>query len=230
MATTVATAITAIRERLDEATASQWSTVQLRRWLNEGVKDIARRTFHYQDIDTIAVVASTGTYNAAADVLRINQIYFSPTADTTQKIPLQARAWEAMDNVWWNRQDLESGYPVMWATRGYSPSCQIKLFPVPSVAGTLYLNVVRMPADLDISGGTGNVDCPDAWIEIAYFYCAYMAFTKDRDWEAADRAFQQYGSMIDNMIEHGDYSNVAGEFTWSGSGHLPNWLTNPNWV
>lgn len=231
--TTVATAVTSIRERLDELSPSQWSNVQLRRWLNEGVKDIARRTFHYEDVKTIPIVfpdVSNGIYIADASVIRINQVYFSPTADTTEKFPLQARAWEAMDNIWWNRQDLQSGYPVLWSTRGYSPQLQIKLFPVSSVAGTLYMNCVRMPVDLDITTGTGNVDCPDAWIEIAYFYCQYMARMKDRDWDAAKMAFEQYGSMIDNMIEHGDYSNTADEFTWSGGGYLPNWLTNPNWV
>lgn len=226
MPTTVATAVTALRERLDEATASQWSNVQLRRWLNEGLRDIGRRTFHYQETDTIAVVANTGTYTASADVIRINQMYFSPTADTTQKIPLLARTWDAMDQTWGNRQDMVSGYPVMFATRGYSPQVSIKLYPVPSVAGTLYLNVVRMPAELDIAGGTGNIDCPEAWVEIAYFYCEYMARRKDRDFEAAQESFNQYGMMIDNMITNGDYLNAPGEFLFTGTHHLPTWLTD----
>lgn len=226
---TVATAITALRERLDEAVASQWDDVQLRRWLNEGIKDIARRSFHYQDVDTISVTANVGTYTAQSDVLRINQIYYTPTGDATQLIPLAPRVWDAMDQVWGNRQNIVSGYPSMFASRGYSPTVSIKLYPVPSVAGTLTLNVVRMPADLDIAGGSGNVDCPDGWVEIAYFYCEYMARRKDRDYEAAQEAFNQYGSMIDNMIQNGDYVNAPGEFTMGRQGYLPNWLTDPNW-
>lgn len=229
MATTVATAITAIRERLDEATASQWSEIMLRRWLNEGLRDIGRRTYHYQTASTLAVVAGTGTYTADADIIRINQVYFQPTADTTQKIPLQARTWAAMDEVWGNRQDLQSGYPVMFATRGYSPQVIIKLFPVPSVAGTLFMNTARMPANLDIAGGTGNIDCPEAWVEIAYFYCEFMARRKDKDYEGAKDSFEQYGLMIDNMITNGDYLNATDEFVFHGAGWLPGWLVDPNW-
>lgn len=229
MATTVATAVTAIRERLDEATASQWSQVMLRRWLNEALRDIARRTFHYQATDTQAVTAALGTYTIDADIIRINQVYFTPTADLTQKIPLQARTWAAMDEVWGNRQDMESGYPVMFATRGYSPTLSIKLYPVPSVAGTLYINSVRMPADLDITNGTGNIDCPEAWVEVAYFYCEYMARRKDRDYDAARESFEQYGMMIDNMVANGDYVNAPDEFVFAGAGWLPGWLVDPNW-
>ena len=222
MATTVATAVLALRERLDEASASQWSNVQIRRWLNEALRDIARRTFHYQGTDTQAVVAGTGTYTADADIIRINQVYFQPTADTTQKIPLQPRTWAGMDQIWGSRQDMESGYPALYATRGYSPAVTIKLYPVPSVAGTLYLNTVRMPANLDIATGTGDIDCPEAWVEVAYFYAEFMARRKDRDYEAAKESFEQYGMMIDNMITNGDYMNAPDEFTFSGAGFLPN--------
>jgi len=228
MATTVADAITAIRERLDEATASQWSQVQLRRWLNEGIRDIARRTFHYQTVDTIAVVAGTGEYTLDADVIRVNQCYFTPTGDI-QLYPLSSRQWDAMDQVWGPYQNQEGGYPAMFSVRGYSPNTLVKLFPVPSVTGTLTFNNVRMPAAIDITSGTGNVDCPEAWLEVAYFYCEYMARRKDKDYEAAQESFTQYGLMIDNMIANGDYLNAPGEFIMARGGWLPDWLVNPNW-
>lgn len=229
MATTVAIAITAIRERLDEQTASQWTDVQLRRWLNEAIRDIARRTFAYQDIDTIAVSASDGQYTLDADVLRVNQVYFTPTGDT-QLYPLQLRQWDAMDQVWGPWQNTEGGYPALATVQGYSPNTFIKLFPVPSVAGTLTLTVARMPAAIDITSGTGDVDCPEPWLEIAYFYCEYMARRKDRDMEMSQESFQQYGLMIDNMIANGDVLNAPNEFVLGRSGWLPQWLTDPNWV
>ncbi len=229
MPTTVADAVTSIRERLDEATSSQWTDQQIRRWLNEGIREMARRTFHYQDSDTIAVLAGTGIYTCDTDVLRINQVYWSPTTDTTQKIPLEAHQWATMDQQWGNRQDLQSGYPFSFATRGYAPTLTIKLFPVPTVTGTLYLNVARMPAQINVAAGGGNVDAPEGWVEVAYFYCEYMARRKDRDMEMSGEAKQQFEMLIGSMIENGDYTNAPDEFTWTGTGYLPDWLTNPNW-
>lgn len=227
MPTTVTTAITAIRERLDEPTAAQWTDIQLRRWLNEGIRDIARRTFHYTDIDTIAItVPSTGLYAAQSDVIRINNVYFTPTADPTRKMPLEPHAWEGLDQVWWDYQDRAMGDPFVFGVYGYAPTTMIKLYPVPTRAGTLTLHVARMPAVLDVTGGTGNVDCPDAWLEVAYDFCEYMALKKDRQSEYWQSTFNLYEQKIQAMIDNGDYLNAPGEFIWAGANPLPRWLTD----
>lgn len=228
MSTTVATCITTLRERLDEPTPAQWTDVQLRRWLNEGIRDIARRTMHLTDVKTIAVSAGTGTYTSSADVLRINHVYFSPTADTTRKIPLEARAWDSLDNIWWDQQDRATGDPILFGVYGYSPSVTLKLFPTPTRAGTLYLHVARTPAVLDVTGGSGNIDCPEGWLELALDYAEYMALRKDRDERWKD-AYALFNEKLTSMIQQGDYLNVAGEFSWDGPTPVPRWLTDPNW-
>lgn len=229
--TSVADAVTSIRERLNESSASQWTDVQIRRWLNEGIRDMARRTFHYQDSDTIAVTggANNGIYTCATDVLRINQVYWTPDSDTSQKVPLQAHQWATMDQYWGNRQDQQSGWPFLWATRGYCPTLSIKIFPVPSEDGDLYLNVARLPAAINVASGGGDVDAPEAWIEVAYFYCEYMARRKDRDMEWAMDSKNQYDSLINSMIVNGDYTNAPDEFIWNGRNYLPDWLVNPGY-
>jgi hypothetical protein len=224
MATTVTTAITRLRERLDEPTAAQWTDVQLRAWLNEGIRDIARRTFHYTDTDTVAVtVPSTGLVTVPSDVIRINACYFQATADQTRKQPLQARAWDAMDNVWWDYQDRSYGDPVFYSVYGYAPTVTIKLYPVPSRAGNLLLHVARMPAAIDITSGTGNVDAPDAWLEVAYDYCEYMALRKDMQprWQESKALYEEH---LAEMIQNGDYLNAPDEFVWNGPNALPTWL------
>lgn len=227
MATTVATAVTALRERLDETTAAQWTDVQIRRWLNEAIRDVARRTRHYRDTDTIAVTADDGEYTVDSDVIHIYHAYFTPDGDS-RMIPLDARAFEAMDSIWWDQQNQSGGYPAIWTTYGHSPSLVIKLFPVPSVDGTLTLHVSRLPAALDITSGTGNVDAPEAWLEVAYDYAEYMALRKDRDprWQ---ESFQMYEQKIQNMIEQQEYQNAPGEFVWAGGGMYPSWLVDPSW-
>ena len=225
MATTVATAVTALRERLDETTAAQWTDVQIRRWLNEGIRDIARRTRHYWDIDTIAVTADDGEYVVSDDVLHIKHVYFNPDGDTGRQIPLEARAFEAMNQLWWDRQDQSAGYPSIFTTFGYAPTLTIKLYPVPSVAGTLKLHVARLPADLDVTSGTGNIDVPTGWLEVAYDYAEYMALRKDRDprWQ---ESYQMYEEKVQGLIDMGEYINAPGEFVPTHSGVLPSWLTD----
>lgn len=229
MTTTVATAETALRERLDEPATSQWTPTMLRRWLNEGIKDIARRTFHYEDVKTLAITggANNGEYTVSADTIRINNAYFNPTG-FTQKFPLQPRQWEGMDQIWYDQQDRAGGYPVVYAVRGYSPTLTLKMFPVPSMNGTLYMRVARMPATLDIAAGTGNIDCPDHWMEVAYDYCEYMAKRKDRDpsWK---EAHDLYEGKIADMINNGDYLNAPDEVVWDGPYALDRWLVEPGY-
>ena len=224
MATTVTTAVESLRERLDETTAAQWTDQSLRRWLNEAIRDIARRTRHYWDTDTIAVVASTGEYTVSADVLHVHHVYFQPTGESRQ-IPLEPRAFEAMDSVWLDRQDADGGYPYVYTLFGHAPTLTLKLFPVPSLTGTLTLHVARLPAAIDIASGSGNIDVPDGWLELAYDYAEYMALRKDRDprWQ---ESYQMYEKRVQEMIEMGSYNTAPNEFVWSGSGVLPSWLVS----
>lgn len=225
-ATSVATCVTAIRERLNEPTVAQWTDIQLRRWLNESIRDIARRTFHFTDLKTISIVANTGTYVAAADVIRINNCYFAPTADPTSKYPLEAKAWDSLDNVWWNWQDRASGDPVIFGVYGYSPSVTLKVFPVPTRPGTLYMHCARMPAVLDVTSGSGNIDCPEAWLELAFDYTEYMALRKARDQRWTENK-DLYEQKIQGMIEVGDYLNAPGEFIYDTFGNpVPGYLWN----
>lgn len=229
--TTVTTAVTALRERLDEPTASTWSDVFLRRCLNEGIREIARRTFHWTDVDTIAVtIPSTGLYTLSDDVIRVNDVYFAPTADSTRLIPLENRAWDAMNQIWWDYQNrVQGGDPQFVASYGYAPTTQLKLFPVPYRAGTLHVYVARMPADLDIATGAGNIDMPTGWVEVCYDYAEYMALRKDRQMDVAMQAKAAFDEKLATMIQNGDYLNAPGEFIWDGPYGVPGWIADPNW-
>lgn len=232
--TTVANAVIAIRDRLDEPVAAQWPDTQLRRWLNEAQREIARTTFHWTDIITINVTmpaTANGLYVVPDNVIRINRAYFTATADVTRQQPLQARAWDAMDNVWWDFQTrVQGGDPMCYASFGYSPTVTLKLWPVPYRAGTLTLHVARMPADIDIINGTGNIDMPTPWLEVAYDYCEYMALMKDRQIEVAQMKYAQFQMKLGNMVTNGDYLNAPDEFVWDGAGAgVPRWIADPNW-
>lgn len=228
MVLSVADAVTSVRERLNEATTSLWSDVMLRRWLNEGIKDIGRRTFHYTDTSQVAVVANTSEYTMAANIMRINLCYFVQTGDT-RMLPMTPKQWESMDRIWMSQQNTFVSYPVFFATRGYSPQVMLKIFPVPTTSGTLHLHFARMPADINIAAGGGNVDCPDFWVQLALDYCEYMALRRDRDprWQEAKGLYEE---KMQDMIDNGDYLNARQEVLWEGPYAYDRWLVDPSYA
>lgn len=222
MTLTVATAETALRERLDEATTSAWTATMLRRWLNEGIRDMARRTFALEDTDTVAVSANDGLYTVDADVLRINFAFFTPTADTHQNTMLMPRQFEGF--LQGMRGDHgRTGDPVFFSTYGYSPTLQLQLWPVPYRAGSMVLHVARLPAALDITSGTGNVDAPEAWLEVALDYAQYMAEKKERMPEWKD-TLQLYEAKCADMVANMETLNAQNEIIYDGAATVPAWL------
>lgn len=227
MPTTVVEAVKALRERLDEKNPGTWEDRELRRWLNEGIRDIARRTQALTDVDTIAVVSGTGEYTVTADVLRINFVYFNPTGQT-QQYPLEARPWEAMNNVWWSEQNRMAGYPAMYTTYGFPPNLKVKIFPVPNSTGTLTLHVARLPATLDIATGAGNIEMVEGWLEVAYDYAEMMAQRKGRNplWR---ESMELYEAKVLDMINTIETLNANGEIIWAGGSMVPRHLADWNY-
>ena len=227
MATSAASALTHVRERLDELDAAQWSDATIYRWMNEAAKNIARQTHIYMDTDTINVVADTSEYTLPEDVLRVRHVYYSPTGDSNRAIPLEARDWGAMDSVWGDRQnDNSSNYPACYTIIGYSPNATLKLWPVPSNGGSLVVHSARLPAEIDPATGGGNVDIPTGWEDIIYEYVEYSALRKDRDarWQEAKTLYEE---KLGSLMEMGEILNAPNEFTPSHlGGMVPSWLSD----
>lgn len=230
MPTTVATAVEAVRERLDELDAAQWSDKQLRRWLDEAAKNIARETHILIDSDSITVTADTSEYTVPSDVLRLLHVYFTPTGDANRDIPIEPRDWQALDAVWGDRQnDFSSDYPRYYTIIGYSPNTTLKLWPVPSTGGTLTVYSARLPASIDVDLGGGDIDVPTGWEDVMYEYAEYMALRKDRD-DRYQIAYQAYVEKLERLKEMGNQLNAPNEFIPSGAGGMvPNWIADPNW-
>lgn len=230
MPTTLANAIEAVRERLDELDASQWTDKSLRRWMNEAARNIARESHIFIGSDTIPVVVGTSQYALPSNILRVKHVYFTPSGDTDRFVPLEPRSWHAMDPVWGDRQNNWTGHSAAFYTiTGYSPNALIKLWPVPSTAGTLTLYSARLPAELNIETGGGNIDIPDGWEDVMYEYVEYMALRKDRD-PRYQQAYEMYIQKLGSLIEMGEQLDAPNEFIPTPiSGYVPAWLADPNW-
>lgn len=221
MTTTVASAVTMLRERLNESTAAQWPDLQLRRWLNEGIRDIARRTRLYTDQTTQAITANVQEYTLNADVLAIEHAIWKATAET-RKIPLEARAFSSVQR-WINETSPD---PVYYTTYGHPPTLKLQLYPTPTRAGSFFIYGPKLPVAMDVATGTGNIDVIEGWLEPALDYAEYMAQRKDKDSTAWKDTFQLYEQKVAQMTELWNTDDAPGEFQFTGQNVIPTWLSD----
>lgn len=190
MSVTLAQARTALRERLDEKEARAWDDHALDRWLQEGAKDIARRCEVLQATTTIAVTASTQTYDAPTNMVRIYRVTWSATGDSSV-YPLEYRDFNSADAVWWTQSAVSTGVPTLFTMWGVPGSVDITLYPTPSQNGTLTVQYYRLPTAPTLDSST--MDLPEGWEDTMYSYAEYKAMLADRDdrWQAAKAIYEE---------------------------------------
>lgn len=224
MTRTLAQLVTDTRDRLDEVAATFWTDVQLRKWINDGTREVARRSETLLATKNIAVTAATQSYTGPTDCIRINRAEWIPTGQTTV-YPLEYKDYNGMDAVWWTSQKITQGYPQFFTMWGFPPTLTITLYPTPSQNGTLKVYYYRQPADLSTTGSDDGtvVDVPEGWWDLIVHYAEFMALRRDRDprWQEARGIFEdQLAHMIDITRR---WSDQAGSFE-QGIAVLPSWL------
>jgi hypothetical protein len=222
-------AITAVRERLDEADSAGWSDVEIRRWINEGVTDVARKTETVQTTTTIDVDAGDADHTLPSNVLRVYRATY--TEDGNDHIyPLEYVDFNAADSIWWTDQAITEARPRMFTMWGYPPTLSAKLYPVPSVAGTLTVYYYSAPTPLSTSGmsDASSLVVPEAYIDLVLDYATYLALRRDRDprWKEFKQTYDENLSMMIDMTRR--WSDQAGTVSRAGTG-LPNWLVGEDW-
>lgn len=229
---TVNNVLVGIRDRLDEATPAQWTDTMLKRWLNEGLRDLARRTKHLKDTKTFTTTAGTAEYTVAADVIEIEMAYYAP--GDGRQVPLIPREFQGMNNVWGQYRDQTGGDPSMWTTWGTPPALKIRLYPPPPASSkvvTLYVSKLPATVTEDALSDDTVVGVPEAWVDLMKDYVEFCALRRDRDprWQ---EAFTLYNSRVDDLVQNGDYTNVPREIIADPmvpGGVVPRWLADPNW-
>jgi len=216
----VSAAVAALRERLDEPTQGQWSDVMLRRWLNEGIRDMARRTRLFTEQTTLSVLANVQEYTLNGDILALQHVLWKPTV-SNDKVPLEARAFSGVQRY----VNETSSDPYFYTTYGYPPNLRIQLWPRPTRSGTLYIYGPVIPNAMDVTGGTGTIDAPEGWVEVAYDYCEYMAQRKDKDATSWKDTFALYEGKVQQMIEMSSTDDSLGEMIFTGNSLVPTWLS-----
>jgi len=226
---TQATYLTNIRNKLDETTSGQWSDAELRAWINEAARDVARRTESLQATALINVDPNVQEYNLDGNYLRVHRVEWSPTASSSV-YPLEYRDFNSMDAVWWSSQTTAKGYPSFYTMWGYPPTLKIVIYPTPSEAGKLKMFFYQTPTDLATDGTAvgSTVPVPSGYEDLVEYYCEFVALRKDRDprWQEA-RAL--YMDSLNGMLDRTRRWTDQGDFIQVGQSHLPGWLWGNEW-
>lgn len=229
MTKTQADLIADVRSRLDEPTEAQWLDVELRRWINQGARELARRTETLETTVDTALTPGIQQYTAPNDVIRIHRMEY---VEGTVIRALEYRDYNNMDSVWWSSQLTIQGSPLLWTAWGFSPALKFILYPIPSNASIARMYYYRYPASLseaDNSQQNSLVDCPSGWEDIITDYVEYMALRKDRDprWQ---EVYQMFKDRTEQMYETTRrWSDQAGMLDVGTGVPLHPYIWNEDW-
>lgn len=228
--TTLGELVTNVRERLDEATSGFWTDTQLRKWVQEGARDVARRAEVLLSTAEIIGVAGQQVYETAdgvpSDALRVYRAEWHNTGDTVTRYPLEYRDYNNMDGVWWLNRSQTEGIPAFFTMWGYPPQLQVTLFPTPSNSGVLTLWYYKLPTQLTNDGtdDADQVELPMGWHDVIEYYCEWVALRKDADprWQEAQGIYE---AKLDELIRvTRRWSDQIGQMVPDQSPFVPSWI------
>lgn len=222
-------ALTRLRDRLNESTARQWQDAQLRRWINDALRDIARTAEYYETTATVAIIANTQSYSLSAitpPIARVHRVEFVPTG-YTQTYPLEYEDYSNLDSIWGTGKTTAQARPEVWTAWGASPAINLLLYPKPSSAGTLTLYYYAVPvrlAETTTSDASTVLKIPEGWESLILDFAEYHALRRDRDprWQEAKQLYDDALTHFINMTSR--HSDQAGRMVPTGFGSVPGWL------
>lgn len=174
MPQTLQDVISRVRSEIDESAARMFTDTELTNWINDALRDVARRAENLITVDsTVQIPAfvpssfapgppqyplNLGTGEAVTgfgssgptDVLRLDRVEFVPSNQNNQIYRIEPSTQNEMDQIWGTYQQNSSSYPRWYVLNGYPGGSgrnlfTIQLYPVPSQSGTLNIYYYRLP-------------------------------------------------------------------------------------
>lgn len=228
--TTQSALIQMVRDRLDEPTESQWLDSEIRRWINAGATEVARRTETLQTTATIPLTAGVQQYTAPTDVIRIYRLEYLDASSGS--FALEYRDFNNMDGVWWSSQLTAQSRPQLWTAWGFPPSLKIILYPLPDASTNIKLYYYKTPTVLatdDSRDANVTLDIPSGWEDLIVDYAEYNGLRKDRDprWQEAKALFEEHVMAMYEMTRR--WSDQAGMMDFDMGVPLHPFITNEGW-
>lgn len=209
-----------VRVAVEESSARFWQNTDLNSWINDALRDIARRAEVIQSFNTsVTIVAGTNKYNLPTNVIRVHRVEFDPSGSSSI-YPLEASTYQQMDAMWGVNQS-SGGNPRFYVLWGMPPNLQIQLYPVPSVAGSLNLFYYRLPAAASLDADV--LEVPEGWDDAIVDYCEAQAKRRDHD-QTWTEAMGLYEAKVQRLIDVTRQWHDQANAIQVGSRYVPNWL------
>lgn len=222
---TQAEVLALVRDRLDEQTAHSWTDERLLRWINEGVRDVARRSESLMITDDVAGVIGQHDYTVPGDIVRVHRVEWRPTSGGVY--PLQYVELKDADHLWSTQREDQEGTPGLWTLWGFSPALKLMVYPTPAEAGSFKLWSYQMPTNLAVDGSAAatTLGIPTGWEDLIADYAEYRALRADKDpeWQGAKALFDEH--LLDLVVTAQKWSDQASFISPSGFA-VPDWLTS----
>jgi hypothetical protein len=148
--------------------------------LNEGLHDFTRRVEPRETTVTQAVASYQIRIELPSNFLEMRQVRWGAN---TQLIPYSERQLDEEQDGWISRVDTE---PIKYTQVSWNV---IRIYPIPSAAGTLTLRYARELPELTL---TDEPDLPQVWHEAMIYYTEAMAFYGMREYANAAEAWGEY--------------------------------------
>jgi hypothetical protein len=190
-----------LRQRVNESVANFYSDSWLNQMLNEGCRDMARRTRCLMGQHSVQVFAQQPDYRAPSDYLEFHRAEYLPVG-SINVYPLRFRNYSEMDSIWGVNQGIQQNYPEFITLWREPPRTSFVMFPVPSTAGVLRLQYFRISQTVTLD--SQDLDTSESFGEAAILYALFKALFK-----ALDPRWKDIRGEYENMI--GDLeANAAG--------------------
>lgn len=221
MALTMAQALTRVREQVDESSAAQWSQTELRRWIMEAAKDIARRTRCLRSSATVSSVAGQSEYTVSTRLVEVTHADYLASGWSAPRpltyVDLHTKASFGYASAF---------YPQFFSMWGEPGALKVILHPAPAASSeTLTLYYYRLPAEIDLAGtqDSNTVEIPEGWDDLIYLYAEACARRRDQQSDAWKDAFQLYETKLAEL------SAIALRYTDQAGSMVDDWSRSEWW-
>lgn len=228
MAKTFGQLLSATRRRLDEIEAEgTWKNDELRGYLNEGCKDVARRSECLRASVDVDINAAEQAVAAPTDVVRIHNVSWFRDSDPTTLYMLDYMDYRNLQSAAYSSLKQTEGTPSVYTTWLFPPNLSISCYPIPSDNGKLTVQYYRLPATLaeDASQDAETLDIPEGWEDLCVDYAVYQAMLKDGD-QRWQNYMQMYEGKLAALVEASERFNDQAGAIGVGSNFIPQWLYN----
>jgi hypothetical protein len=224
MPKTLADIITATRERLDEPTAARWSDTEIRRWTNQGARDMCRESECLQTSGTVNAVVGQATYTLPTSMTRVHHVTYTPTGG--HRIPLDFKDFNHFDRIGWNPDTRST--PQIFALWDCPPTLQLVVYPTPSTTGVFTIYYYKLPTELAVNGDDDaeDLNIPEGWDDAVLDYVEMMARRKDGDakWQECKALYEEKLDELKRLTRR--FSDQPGSFSpnMPSLGGIDSWL------